>query len=816
MEKSAADTENDILLEKKQRLELEYKRLESELHLILDKNENLRIESKHKEEILKAKDAEKKALEHRNKLEMEQFELELAAMVDDLEHDLDVVSGGVIHAELEKERFLVLQKENDDIKEAINKVQEDIFADNRTHVEDMHRMNRALQHDRMKMEEEFRKQLLNMDLSFQNEAFLKLDDNRKQAMLANSKLKDELGLLSVGLSALGVRYERDTRMVIDARVHLDDLERKGRLLKKAVGALAKIKVRRRDLIKKVNDDISEFKKKQKEIDDVLFQPPSIGQLELDLRNVENQLINERILIDMWRERERLMKLLKKEYKLYANEDTHKKNLLYETASMIQDKKDDMSINSSSSGGRLSVRAPLFGKDAINPMPVEQDLSDRSLQSIATLDSSVRQRVRGTSGINLRADTKGEKELRKGLKRLKGRESMLIDGSKVDPTVNVTGWIAAQVINIWKITKEQCKLQEENMESHASIGRASRVPSVDDREHQHTAVPSVVDYYRNEAEEADILPPAFAPSFSKEFLESRDAFEEEEEDYDFNEVAEQEDDDVSCELEAAIDDMYGRFLHGDFNSAEELPVLPDSATIFELIKQNNGDTEVVSEEASLKMKKERELVFEGVSFPVSFEKLPIGAIAEQPEDEDSPEYFFNELRKSFSDAIGHTTLDFLYNEELRRSFSAADAIKNARHENEEDEEFFSHYQGFPSDFTNEKRDKHISTLKKIKHNLHRDDAAFNRRFDPTEYLKEIGPPTAVKTLNSGKLLALSASEPRLSANTIDDTKSMSSHGTSSQRSDADLKSLVNTMKITKSSTDPLAKKSLKYSVRLKAL
>ena len=114
--------------------------------------------------------------------------------------------------------------------------------------------------------------------------------------------------------------------------------------------------------------------------------------------------------------------------------------------MIQDKKDDMSINSSSSGDRLSGRAPLFGKDIINPMPVEQDLSDRSLQSIATLDSSVRQRMRGTSGINLRADTKGEKELRKGLKRLKGRESMLIDGSRADPTVNVTGWITAQVFS----------------------------------------------------------------------------------------------------------------------------------------------------------------------------------------------------------------------------------------------------------------------------------------------------------------------------------------------------------------------------------
>jgi hypothetical protein len=48
MEKSAAEAENDVLLEKKQRLELEYKRLETELHQILDENENLRAESKQK------------------------------------------------------------------------------------------------------------------------------------------------------------------------------------------------------------------------------------------------------------------------------------------------------------------------------------------------------------------------------------------------------------------------------------------------------------------------------------------------------------------------------------------------------------------------------------------------------------------------------------------------------------------------------------------------------------------------------------------------------------------------------------------------
>jgi hypothetical protein len=73
------------------------------------------------------------------------------------------------------------------------------------------------------------------------------------------------------------------------------------------------------MFRKVNDDISEFKMKQKEFDEVLLRPPSLTQLEFDLRKVENQLMNERILIDMWRERERLMKLLKKEYKIYTNE-----------------------------------------------------------------------------------------------------------------------------------------------------------------------------------------------------------------------------------------------------------------------------------------------------------------------------------------------------------------------------------------------------------------------------------------------------------------------------------------------------------------
>ena len=48
-----------------------------------------------------------------------------------------------------------------------------------------------------------------MDLAFQQHAFTAMEDHKKRAMLANSKLKDELALQSVGISNLSVRCGRD-------------------------------------------------------------------------------------------------------------------------------------------------------------------------------------------------------------------------------------------------------------------------------------------------------------------------------------------------------------------------------------------------------------------------------------------------------------------------------------------------------------------------------------------------------------------------------------------------------------------------------
>lgn len=56
-----------------------------------------------------------------------------------------------------------------------------------------------------------------MDLHFQLQAFTAMDDEKKKAMLANSKLKDELALQSVGISNLGVRCGRDKQHYKDIK-----------------------------------------------------------------------------------------------------------------------------------------------------------------------------------------------------------------------------------------------------------------------------------------------------------------------------------------------------------------------------------------------------------------------------------------------------------------------------------------------------------------------------------------------------------------------------------------------------------------------
>lgn len=475
--KSGADEED--LQDKKAELELQYKKLQLGLHDILDRNEALTIENKGKDLVLAVKEKELVDLTARNALEVEQLLLEQTCLVEDLNHQLEMVSGHVVRSELRKERHLILSQENVSISEAIQQLRRELVEHNEVHAREIHRLNVFMKNERIRMENLFRSELISMDMAFQNQAFLELDDSRKQAMFANTKLKDELGLLSVGLSALGVRYEKDTRCARDARSNLDDLETSGRALQTAVKSLMTLKVGKRETINQIKQDIKLFKQKKTELDDVLSTGASIPQLEKTLFQTDVLVGREERAIAMWKERKRLIGLLHKEFMTATFSGGQ---LLFSSTSRSLASVGVPSRNNSltSTAKSLAIAqsctpecssVPSLTKSRTDVASSTRTAGD-SLVSIATMDSSMRGSVaplktsasRTVSGINLRTLSATDKELKKGLRKLVGKESMLLDAHNENPDTNVTAWTTAQIVDIFSTTYEQWKVTSDAVES----------------------------------------------------------------------------------------------------------------------------------------------------------------------------------------------------------------------------------------------------------------------------------------------------------------------------------------------------------------
>ena len=76
-----------------------------------------------------------------------------------------------------------------------------------------------------------------MDLTCQLKAFTSLDEKKKNEMLTNSKLKDELALQSIGISNLGARLARQTEQNAKINSDIEQMEKKAKALRTSLGNL---------------------------------------------------------------------------------------------------------------------------------------------------------------------------------------------------------------------------------------------------------------------------------------------------------------------------------------------------------------------------------------------------------------------------------------------------------------------------------------------------------------------------------------------------------------------------------------------------
>ena len=184
-----------------------------------------------------------------------------------------------------------------------------------------------------------------------------------------------------------------------------------------------------------------------------------------------------------------------------------------------------------------------------------------------------------------------------------------------------------------------------------------------------------------------------------------------------------------------------------------------------------------------------------------------AIVEQISTDD----FFRELEKSFSDQFGNPSLKILYSEQLRRSYSATEALDVANKELVDDQHLMSEYHGFPIDFSLEKKQKHKLAIEKINKHMRQTNVPFKAsEKDSDSYLKNIGPPLC-RTQVSPEVLQASLSLSKLQHNSA----GIVNHNMANETF-LDPKSGVKAMKKSKS-LDPLMRKSLKHGVgKLKPL
>jgi hypothetical protein len=136
-----------------------------------------------------------------------------------------------------KMRSLEMAEEGRNVEEGIADILHAHAVAGRNHAAAMHHSNINIKDTRRQMEEVFRKDLSDMDQKYQNEAFNGLNDAQKKELLSNAKLKDEVGLQSIGLANMNVRLVREKMGYVASKSAMRTLEALAEQLRERIEGL---------------------------------------------------------------------------------------------------------------------------------------------------------------------------------------------------------------------------------------------------------------------------------------------------------------------------------------------------------------------------------------------------------------------------------------------------------------------------------------------------------------------------------------------------------------------------------------------------
>jgi hypothetical protein len=271
-----------------------------------------------------------------------------------------------------------------------------------------------------------------MDLVFQRQAFSSMDDEKKKALLANSKLKDELALQSVGISNLSVRCQRDKQNQKYIQSEMRLLNQKIEVLRQKLSSLQ---------MKKANTalDISALERELK----VSQEQEKITLSDLKhWPNQEDLLEGIEEITDCYQETKQEMKLWHQRYKQLLQLFSDMKSitssnttLLRSMSSSIYVKQTSQSVVASPCPSLSRAPSPCPSPSPLSPPPLSPSASPSRSPSRPKYQSSQ------SFTENLVLQLKLNPELKTAFLPLVGRESTLL------PPTSLVADCVRQVLSI---------------------------------------------------------------------------------------------------------------------------------------------------------------------------------------------------------------------------------------------------------------------------------------------------------------------------------------------------------------------------------
>mmetsp|Transcript_17121 Transcript_17121/g.28604 ORF Transcript_17121/g.28604 Transcript_17121/m.28604 type:complete len:602 (-) Transcript_17121:120-1925(-) len=308
------NSSNEQLQEKKAILEQELKRVNLELANVLNLNDTLALENKEKDETIGMKEQQLIDLQEKDHQEIEQYLQERTCLEEYFSHEVDVVNDSIKKLVDLKQRYNNLETENSKLAASTEELKEKMSSDAKVHAELLHNINRNMRTMRQEMEATFRKELVEMDLHFQRQAFEAMDDEKKKAMLANSKLKDELALQSVGISNLGVRCGRDRQQFKEIKEKMKSIGAQVNTRRQKLSDLQMKKMQSGLNICTFEAELNVAIEKESSLKLQLDRWPSYDELDEVESNLEVAMRAQDRMLNVWTSRMKKSKVVENDYK----------------------------------------------------------------------------------------------------------------------------------------------------------------------------------------------------------------------------------------------------------------------------------------------------------------------------------------------------------------------------------------------------------------------------------------------------------------------------------------------------------------------